>query len=67
MTKLRLATFSSLAALLLWASVGVAAEDITVDFTYERNVNIGTIIPTLNFPAFADDGGFADPNQITAD
>ena len=67
MTKLRLATFSSLAALLLWASVGVAAEDITVDFTYERNVNIGTIVPTLKLPAFADERGLDDPNLITAD
>ena len=45
----------------------VVAEELTIDFTYERNVNIGSISPILKLAPFADDRGLADPNTIVGD
>jgi len=46
---------------------GFTAEDLTIDFTYERNVNIGSISSVLSLPAFGDDRGVSDGNLITED
>ena len=45
----------------------VVAEELTIDFTYERNVNIGSISPSLKLAPFADARGLADPNTIVGD
>ena len=67
MIKLRISAFIQLFSVLLFAGAASAAEDITVDFTYERNVNIGTIAATLALPEFVDERGLDDPNLVTAD
>ena len=43
------------------------ADELTIDFTYERNVNIGGISPSLHLAPFADERGLADPNTIVGD
>lgn len=55
----------SMLALLPFASW--AAEELNIDFTYERNVNIGSINSVLSLPAFSDERGMSDKNLITDD
>ncbi|MDA0689739.1 MAG: hypothetical protein O2948_13970 [Proteobacteria bacterium] len=47
--------------------VNWAAEELNIDFTYERNVNIGSINSVLSLPAFGDERGMSDANLITDD
>ena len=37
----------------------LSAEELTIDFTYERNVNIGSIRPALKLAEFGDERGTA--------
>lgn len=50
----------------LLSSFGIAAEELTIDFTYERNVNIGSIRPSLKLADFSDARGMA-PNALVDD
>ena len=45
----------------------VLAEELTIDFTYERNVNIGSISPRLKLAPFNDERGIKDPSVIAGD
>ena len=45
----------------------VSAEELIIDFTYERNVNIGSVIPALKLATFSDARGSIDPNVIASD
>jgi hypothetical protein len=47
--------------------VNWAAEELNIDFTYERNVNIGSINSVLSLPPFGDERGMSDANLITDD
>ena len=49
-------------------SVGsYAAEQLTIDFTFDRNVNIGSIRPALKLEEFTDGRGLADSFILTGD
>ncbi len=59
----------TIAALLTTLSIAItshAAEDLTIDFSYDRNVNIGTIRPVLKLAEFDDDRG-GDSSVLTQD
>lgn len=43
----------------IFSATAFAAEELAIDFTYERNVNIGTIRPALKLAEFGDDRGTA--------
>ena len=60
-------TFTFLLCLSSLVLKPVMAEEFTIDFTYERNVNIGSISPSLKLAPFADSRGLADPNIIVGD
>ena len=64
MTRL---TFTFVLCLCSLALKPVVAEELTIDFTYERNVNIGNISPSLRLAPFADERGLSDPNTIVGD
>lgn len=44
-----------------------ATEELNIDFTYERNVNIGSISSVLSLPAFNDEREVSDKTLITDD
>ena len=44
----------------------IAAEELTIDFTFDRSVNIGSIRPSLKLAEFGDDRGSA-ANALTDD
>lgn len=67
MTSMTRLTFTFLLYLSSLALKPVVADDLTIDFTYERNVNIGSISPSLHLAPFADERGLADPNTIVGD
>lgn len=56
-----------LIACLLLSVSSFAAEQLNIDFSYERNVNIGTIQPSLKLAAFGDDRGVSDGSILTSD
>ena len=62
MYKLKIA---ALLSSLLISFASNAAEEIAVDFTYDRNVNIGSIRAVLKLENFSDDRGLENPNQLT--
>ncbi|HBW83810.1 MAG: hypothetical protein CMD92_10050 [Gammaproteobacteria bacterium] len=64
MTKLIFISLLSLGSLVLRPA---SAEELTINFTYERNVSIGSISPTLMLAPFNDERDIADPNVIAGD
>ena len=58
---------ASIFACLLLSVSSVAAEQLNIDFSYERNVNIGTIQPSLKLAAFGDDRDVSDGKVLTED
>ena len=67
MTSMTRLTFTFLLCLSSLALKPVVADELTIDFTYERNVNIGSISPSLHLAPFVDVRGLADPNTIVGD
>ena len=67
MTSMTRLTFTFLLCLSSLGLKPVVADELTIAFTYERNVNIGSISPNLHLSPFADERGLADPNTIVGD
>ena len=55
MTSMTRLTLTFLLCLSSLALKPVVADELTIDFTYERNVNIGSISPSLHLAPFADE------------
>ncbi len=67
MTRKQIIALVLTAWLSLFSITSNAAEQLNIDFTYERNVNIGSISKTLSLPPFGDDRGVSDNKLITED
>lgn len=65
MTRTRIITLLLTLLAGLFSTAINAAEELNIDFTYERNVNIGNITKTISLPAFGDDRGVSDNKLIT--
>ena len=57
----------SLIAGLLLSVSSLAAEQLSIDFSYERNVNIGTIQPSIKLAEFGDTRDVSDGTVLTAE
>ncbi len=57
---------TSIAFTFLSATNLFAAEELAIDFTYERNIRIGSIRPALKLAEFGDERGIA-PNALVDD
>lgn len=55
---------TSILACLLFSISSFAAEQLNIDFSYERNVNVGTIQPSLKLSDFADGRDVSDGNVL---
>lgn len=53
-------------SILALSTAGYAAEELTIDFSYDRNVNIGNIRPSLKLAEFTDERG-VDSKLLTED
>lgn len=55
---------TSIFALLLLSVSSFAAEQLNIDFSYDRNVNVGTIRPSLKLAEFGDDRNVSDGTEL---
>ncbi len=58
---------TSIIVCLLMSFSSLAAEQLNIDFSYDRNVNVGTIRPSLKLAEFGDDRDVGDGTVLVDD